>query len=103
VAARRRTRLAECIALIGRARVMLRSDAHRLRTAIADALARALVLVEETGARSNEPFVRVELARLAGVTGDPVARQRELRAAHWLFTDMGAAPRAARVARELGS
>jgi len=103
VAERRRTRLAECIALIGRARIMLRSDAPRRHAAIESALGRALALVEETGARSNEPFVRVELARLAAVTGDQVARQRELREAHRLFTEMGAGPRAARVARELGS
>jgi class 3 adenylate cyclase/tetratricopeptide (TPR) repeat protein len=101
VAARRRTRLAECIALIGRARIMLRTDPVHLRAPIEDALSRALSLVEETGARSNEPFVRVELARLAGATGDQATRQRELRSAHRLFTEMGAAPRAARVAREL--
>ena len=64
-------------------------------------LARLHETVEETGARSNEPFVRVELARLAALTGDAAARQRELRAAHQRFTEMGATPRALRLEREL--
>ena len=100
-AAHRRTRLAECIAHIARARVMLRLNVRGSHDDIGRALARALELVEETGARSNEPFVRVELARLAALTGDAAARQRELRAAHQGFTEMGAMPRAARLQREL--
>jgi tetratricopeptide (TPR) repeat protein len=100
-AVQRRTLLAECIAHIARARVLLRLGAAASSSEIGADLARALELVEETGARSNEPFVRVELARLAVATGDAVARQRELRTTHRLFAEMGAAPRAARVAREL--
>ena len=102
-AVQRRTRLAECIAHIARARVLLRLDAAASHDEIGRHLARALELVEQTGARSNEAFVRIELARHAAVAGDGVARQRELRAAHWLFTEMGAAPRAARLARELAA
>jgi hypothetical protein len=80
---------------------MLRTDASGLRAAIAAALGRALALIEETGARSNEPFVRVQLARLAGLTGDRVTWERELREAHRLFTEMGAVPRAEKLAHEL--
>jgi class 3 adenylate cyclase/tetratricopeptide (TPR) repeat protein len=102
-AVQRRTRLAECIAHIARARVLLRLHALASRGEIAAGLARALELVDETGAQSNEPFVRVELARLAAAAGDEAARQQEFRSAHRLFTEMGAAPRAARVARELAA
>jgi len=100
-AVQRRTRLAECIAHIARARVLLRLDAAASGGEIRAGLARALALVEETGAQSNEPFVRVELARLAAAAGDDAARQQELRSAQRLFTEMGAVPRAARMAREL--
>lgn len=102
-AVQRRTQLTECIAHIARARVLLRVNATGSRLDIEGALARALQLVEETGARSNEPFVRLELARLAAATDDAAARQREMRAAHRLFTEMGALPRAARLAREFAS
>ncbi len=100
-ATQRRTRLAECIAHIARSRIMLRAFTPATHAAINTALGQALALVEETGARSNEPFVRVELARLAAMAGDEAARQRELRAAYEQFTAMGAGPRAARLAREL--
>ena len=99
---RRRTRLAECIAHIGRARVLLRTTGARAGEEVQAALGRALELVEETGARSNEPFVRVQRARLAGLRGDEDTWRRELGAAHQLFVAMGATPRAERLARELG-
>ena len=101
-AARRRTRTAECIAHIGHARVMLRTGAGRERAAIEHALGRALALVEETGARSNEPFIRVQLARLAALVGDREVHRRELRAAHRLFAALGAAARVEKLGRELG-
>jgi hypothetical protein len=43
---------------------------------------------------------RPELARLVG---DEVRRQRELREAHGLFTEMGATARAKQVVRQLNS
>jgi len=58
-------------------------------------------LVEETGARSLEPFIRIELAELARLTGDEETRHRELREAHRLFTEMGAPLQAAKLAPEL--
>ena len=101
-AERRHTRTVECIAHIGRARVMLRTDAVAARAAIESGLGRALKLVEETGARSNEPFIRVQLARLAAAVGDEATHREELREAYRLFVEMGAGPRAERLKAEIG-
>jgi hypothetical protein len=100
-ARRRRTRTAECIAHIGHARVMLRTDPVGQRAAIEAALARALALVEETGARANEPFIRVQRARLAGLLGDRALKRQELAAARDQFAALGARARADRLAAEL--
>src|SRR5438128_604478 len=67
------------------------------------ALERALGAVRETGAKAFEPLVHVERAELASQSGDAEGRERELREAHRLFTAMGAAGHAARLARELSS
>jgi hypothetical protein len=56
-----------------------------------------------SGAKSYEPFLHVERAELARLTGDEVTRQREFREAHRLFLEIGAPIRAAEVARELES
>jgi hypothetical protein len=101
-AERRQTRTVECIAHIGRARVMLRTDAVAARAAIEAGLDRALALVDETGARSHEPFIRVQRARLAAAIGDTVSQRRELREAHRLFVAMGAGPRAEKLRGEIG-
>jgi len=97
---RRGTKVYEGEAHLALARVLLRSRGAKAKPKIEDALARALALVEETGARSLEPFVRVELAELARLTGDEASRRRELREAHRLFTEMGAPLQAARLAPE---
>ena len=101
MAQRRRTRPAECIAYIGWARVLIRTDGVRSRAAIEASLERALAFVEETGAKNNEPFIRVQRARLAALAGDGAGWRRELETAHRLFRTMGAVPRAERLAREL--
>ena len=103
VAQRRHTRLAECIASIGRARVLLRLGRSEDPPEIAADLSHALALAEDTGAKSNEPFIRVELARLAALTGDEAERVTQLRTAHRLFDAMGAAARVERVAALLRS
>jgi hypothetical protein len=54
-----------------------------------------------SGAKSYAPFLHVERAELARLTGDDTARERELREAHRLFTEIGAPVRAEQVAREL--
>ena len=61
----------------------------------------ALALVEETGARCYEPFIRVERARLARLLGDEAGYARELHVAHRLFTEMGTVARAEALGREL--
>jgi hypothetical protein len=58
--------------------------------------------VGETGGRTWEPFLHVERAELARLTGDEAAHERELREAHHLFLEIGAPIRAAKVAKELG-
>jgi hypothetical protein len=55
-----------------------------------------------SGAKSYEPFLHVERAELARLAHDEGTRQRELREAHRLFTEIGAPIRAAEVAKELG-
>jgi class 3 adenylate cyclase/tetratricopeptide (TPR) repeat protein len=92
----------ECQARIIRARVQLH-DGPAARTDVEADLARVTTLVEETGARVWMPFIHVERAALAQLMGDETARQRELREAHRLFTEMGATGHAVRVAKELGS
>ena len=56
-----------------------------------------------SGAKSYEPFLHVERAELARLTGDDASRERALREAHRLFLKIGAPIRAAEVARELES
>jgi hypothetical protein len=65
-------------------------------------LAEADAWLEMSGAKSYEPFLHVERAELARLVGDEAMRQRELREAHRLFTEIGAPIRAAEVAKELG-
>ena len=55
-----------------------------------------------SGAKSYEPFLHVERAEVARLSDDEAAWQRELREAHRLFTEIGAAIRAEQVAKELG-
>jgi hypothetical protein len=56
-----------------------------------------------SGAKSYEPFLHVERAELARLTGDETNRQRELRDAHRLFIEIGATIRAAAIAKELAA
>jgi hypothetical protein len=65
-------------------------------------LRRAALLIQETGARSYEPFLHEVYAQLAGLAGEDASREQELRDANRLFTEMGASGHAARLANELG-
>ena len=65
-------------------------------------LAEADAWLEMSGGKSYEPFLHVERAELAPLIPDEATRQRELRDAHRLFTEIGAPIRAAEVAKELG-
>ncbi len=100
--ASRYQRVAECYARLILARVLLATEGAPAASAIQEALMRALALVEETGAASMEPSIRVELAELARLRGDDAGRQRELREAQRLFTGIGAPLRAEQVAKEIG-
>jgi hypothetical protein len=67
------------------------------------AIAEADAWLQMSGAKSYEPFLHVERAKLAARAGDEATRQRWLREAHRLFTEIGAPIRAAEVTKELGS
>jgi class 3 adenylate cyclase/tetratricopeptide (TPR) repeat protein len=97
------TRAYECNAEVALARALLRADGAASHDAIESGLGRALELVEKTGAFSQEPFIRVELAELARLAGDDGARDRELREAERLFIAIGAPKRAARLAADLAA
>ncbi len=53
-------------------------------------------------ARIHLPRIGVERAKLARLVGDEAGRERHLREAHRLYTEMGATGHAERVAKELG-
>ena len=72
------------------ARVLLGSADPAARPEIEIALARALELAQNTGAKAFEPLIHVELAELPHQSGDLEERKRELRKAHRLFTQIGA-------------
>jgi adenylate cyclase len=84
------------------ARVLCETEGAAARDEIESALARAAELSAATGASSNEPWLHVERARLAGVLGDAGARQRELTEAARLFREQGALPFAERTERDPG-
>ena len=91
----------EIVANLALARVLLGSVGAAGRAEIEAALARALELVGETGAKAFEPMIHVELAELARQTDDEEDRQLQLRDAHRLFTEIGASGQAERLAGEL--
>jgi tetratricopeptide (TPR) repeat protein len=64
-------------------------------------LAQALEICRRTGGRSLEPVIHVELAELARLGGDEATRERELQQAHRIFTEIGAAAHADRLAGDL--
>jgi len=91
-------RIAEVHAQLARARVSLAQGGVDARSEIEATLDRALALVHSTGARSYEPQIYVERARLAGLRSDAAGREQSLREAHRLFTEMGALGHAERLA-----
>jgi ATP/maltotriose-dependent transcriptional regulator MalT len=95
-------RILEIRGLLARARVLLAAEGTAAAAEITTTLRDALALVETTEAHAFAPFIHVERAALARLTGDDPARERGLREAHRLFTEMGAPIRAEQVARELG-
>jgi class 3 adenylate cyclase/tetratricopeptide (TPR) repeat protein len=88
-------------AYLALARILRRSATADARMQSEAALARALELSRRIGAKAFEPLIHVELAERARQLGDGEERQRELREAHRLSTEIGAIGRAARLASEI--
>ncbi len=95
------TRVFEYEAQRALVRVLLRQQGAAASPAIRSALERAEVLLRETGARNYQPFIHLERAELARLSGDPASHRRELATAERLFREMGATARADAAAREL--
>ncbi len=85
------------------ARAWLAVDGPAAREDVEACLARASEWVDESGARAFDPQILEVRAELAAALGDQASRERELREAHRLFTEMGATGHAERVGRELDS
>jgi adenylate cyclase len=102
IAVARATGQPEIAAQLALARALRSAEGLASEQGISSALDRALELAEETGARVYQPRVHEERAELARLRGDDATHQRELREAHRLYTEMGAAGHAERLARELG-
>jgi class 3 adenylate cyclase/tetratricopeptide (TPR) repeat protein len=103
VCRRNGTRLWEFSALLTRSRALRKSRGVRATREIESTLAEAEAWLEMSGAKSYEPFLHVERAELARLTGDEAGCERELREAHRLFTEIGAPIRAEEVAKALAS
>jgi tetratricopeptide (TPR) repeat protein len=102
VARRDGAKLGEIQACIALARALLNAGDANLRGDIESTLESAMSLVDETGAESHRARIHEARAELGRLVGDEEARQRGLREAHRLYTEMGATGHAERVARELG-
>jgi tetratricopeptide (TPR) repeat protein len=97
VAQRSETPIFELHAHLACARVLLALDGAAAKDAVEAALERALALMRSTGARSYEPQIYVERARLAHLLSDAATAQHWQREAHRLFTAMGATGHASRI------
>jgi hypothetical protein len=80
---------------------LLRQRGADAAPALRSALDRAEALLRETGARNYQPFVHLERAELARLSGDPADARRERATAERLFRAMGAPARADVLARDL--
>jgi ATP/maltotriose-dependent transcriptional regulator MalT len=102
LARERGSRWGELEALRSRAHALL-ADGHATGAAEVEALVeRMAALSEETGMHLYLPQAIELRAELASLRGDTGARERHLRAAHRLYTEIGATGHAARLAVELG-
>jgi hypothetical protein len=77
------------------------SEGIRARGAIEAALERAHAVATRIDARVHGPFIHLERAELARLTGDAAGAARERREAQRLFAEVGATARAEQVARAL--
>jgi class 3 adenylate cyclase/tetratricopeptide (TPR) repeat protein len=90
IALRTDTPLFELRAHLAVARIRRALDGAAARDEIEAALRRSTSIVENTGARSYQPFIHEERAQLARVLGDDASYQRELEAALRAFGELGA-------------
>src|SRR6266542_1579879 len=95
VCRRRGSRLWEFSALLTRIRALRAIRGLEATRDIEATLAEADAWLEMSRAKSYQPFLHVERAELARLNCDKAARQRELREAHRLFTEISAPIRAA--------
>jgi adenylate cyclase len=93
---------AELDARLVQARVLVRTDGLAAADRGEAILADLRDACETLGARLLLPRIELEAAELARLRGDDAARERALRKAHHLYTEMGATGRAERMAKELG-
>ncbi len=100
-AQRQGARFFECMGEVEQARALLADPGVSARDEIEASLARAMVLVEETGGRVLEPQIIEERARLATMRGDTTIATEHLRAALALYLEIGATGHAERLANEL--
>jgi adenylate cyclase len=103
VSRRRGTKHWEFSAQLARVRAWRETQGAQAASEIESALAEAAAWIEISGAKSYQPFLHIERAELARLTGDDATRRRELREAHRLFLEIGAPIRAAEVAKEIES
>jgi hypothetical protein len=77
--------------------VLLASESREADAAAKTTLFDLLGLVREIEARGWEPIIRTELAEVARRSGDEEARDRELREAERLYTEMSGTSQTERV------
>jgi adenylate cyclase len=97
----RGTRLWEFAALLSRIGALRETRGVDAEGEIQAALAEAAAWLKRSGAKSYEPFLQLERANLARLTGDEAGREHALREAHRLFVELGATARAEQVAGEI--
>jgi adenylate cyclase len=95
-------RLAEDLAQLTLARVLLATGDPGLHDEVERTVERAEALCQETSVRVHLPPLLELRAALAERRGDPQEARRQLREAHRLYTEMGATGHAKRLANELG-
>ena len=100
VAAGHSQRYVEIDAQVALARILMHSPGAGAHEEIEAALTRALKVARELEAKAYEPIVHEAMANLARLMGDEDERERELREAQRLFTEIGASAHVQRLAAE---
>jgi tetratricopeptide (TPR) repeat protein len=100
VARQRGALVTECSAQLALAQILTQTEGASAAAAIETALREVERLIAETGARSIEPLLHEERARLAAALGDTAGRERALGEARRLFTEMDATGHLERLDRE---